>query len=76
MTKRDWSKDRALKSIGASMNQGKESLAELSAGAGKPVWSKAIKQYVNPARGRRIDPNSSEGRSIIANVVSRYRNST
>lgn len=65
--KRDWSKDRQLHKLSTILH--KESLNELTEGAGKPLWSKATQSFQTPKRGKRIDPNSPEGQAIIKRLT-------
>jgi len=64
MAKRDWRKDRKLRDINHGISQAKESLNDLTNGAGKPMWSDQLNQYVSPKRGKRIDPQSEQGKAI------------
>ena len=66
--KRDWTKDHLIRKTGGIAP--KESLNDLTEGAGKPMWSNQLQRLVTPERGKRIDPNSPEGQAIAARLKS------
>ena len=63
--KRDFRKDHMLRRSARELRP-KDSLAEITEGAGRPLYSKALGQLMTPEPAKSIDPNSEEGKAIAA----------
>jgi len=74
MAKRNWETDGKLRRIDTSINQSTFSIMDLANGCGKVVYSPSQRQFMNPSRARRIDPNSPEGQAIISKYSQRTEN--